>query len=115
MIARANARAASLDLASSGGASPAGVSSDNARASKAKSCTTMGMSGRKLTVFTACLRLTAHTGSRSSATPGSPTSIGVQRSAIPNPNRTVMVSMSPSDRSHIRVVPMREPSSLGSG
>ena len=82
---------------------------------KARSCSATGISATVLTAAKVCRKLTAHTGSRSSAAPESATLIGVASAAGPSPTRTSKASSSAPARSHKRVDVTIACSSLGAG
>ena len=84
-------------------------------AGNALSCTTIGMAGTVLTAATVRRRLTAHTGSKSSGEPGSPTSIGVHSEVAPSPKRTSQARGESKARSQTRDVGVAWISSAGSG
>ncbi|MFG6303781.1 class I SAM-dependent methyltransferase [Corynebacterium hesseae] len=100
---------------SSARATPAASSPARPTMGKACSWMTTGMSASVPTARTVWRKLTAHTGSRSSAAPESGTLMGVHRAIGPVPTRTSKASGASASRSHRRVVGINAPSCSGSG
>ena len=88
------------------------AASSPARPTMGKACSwiTTGMSASVPTARTVWRRLTAHTGSRSSAAPESGTLMGVHRAIGPVPTRTSKASGASASRSHSRAVGINAPS-----